>query len=559
MAPSFKKAFPMYSQRYPSTVLALLLMPTFVLASEAAVASDKPAKRLVCRPQCQWQETSPSPSTELAPVALMVRQALATPSAAEDAPAPAAQPTTSTPVPVEPTPVAEPAAIIEDTQPAPRSAEVPVAVAPPRPAEPALDLSVDGLVTNWAAGRQPVAAGEGGLDLWQAVGLAVETYPSIRDAAALVNQRREAVTVARAGYLPTLQTGINTGKQGRYGNGQSLSLNATQTIYDFGKVDSAVQGAEAGVQVQQLQMAMTIDEVARQSARALIEVARYSALLEAANGQLEGVQRLHDLARQRAGEGASTQADLIQAQARVEAARSAVLNIETQLQQQRHKLRTMIGRDVPEAGVQVPERPLLVATRGIEPATATPLGVQLAEAEREEAQAQLALARANTLPSFTVDGGVSKLLGSAGDSAGDQVYTLTLGVKHDLFAGGAPSARVRGAGQAVRAAEQRIETRKLEARDEWTMLQQEMRGLEARLEVLAEREQSIRDTQQLYRDQYLSLGTRSLLDLLNAEQEIFQAQSDRVNARHDLWGAQVAFIQATGHMHDVFQLKGAPQ
>jgi adhesin transport system outer membrane protein len=176
-------------------------------------------------------------------------------------------------------------------------------------------------------------------------------------------------------------------------------------------------------------------------------------------------------------------------------------------------------------------------------------------AEREEAEAQLSLARANTRPTFTVDGGVNKYFGNAGDMAGERVYTLTLGVKHDLFAGGAPSARVRGAGQALRAAEERLHTRQLEARDQWVALQEQMGGLDERLRVLADRQKSIVDTQRLYREQYLSLGTRTLLDLLNAEQEIYQAQSDSVNARHDLWSAQVAFINATGRMHDVFQLE----
>ncbi|MCY1540501.1 type I secretion outer membrane protein, TolC family [compost metagenome] len=60
----------------------------------------------------------------------------------------------------------------------------------------------------------------------------------------------------------------------------------------------------------------------------------------------------------------------------------------------------------------------------------------------------------------------------------------------------------------------------------------------------------------MYREQYLSLGTRSLLDLLNAEQEIFQAETDEVNAVHDLWLAQVEFISVTGQMRNIFQLKG---
>nr|WP_282443275.1 TolC family protein [Pseudomonas sp. B329] len=415
------------------------------------------------------------------------------------------------------------------------------------PTKPVLDLSVGHLVVEDAK----VDPGNARLDLWQAVTLAVEVYPSIRDAAARVDQQREAINVAKAGYLPTVQVGLSTGKQGIYGNGQSLSLNASQMLYDFGKVANSVKDAEAGVRVQQLQMMAATDEVARQSAQTLIEVSRYNELLDVANGQSEGVKRLRELARQRARDGASTQADLIQAQSRVEAAQSALLAIQTQLQQQRTKLHIMIGRDLTGTDVSVPAERLLQSVLGIEPTPEHPVAVRLAEAQLDEAQVQFSLAKSNTMPTFTADGGVSKYMGSAGD----QVYTLTVGVKHDLFAGGAPSARVRGAGLGVRAAEERIYTRKLESNDEWTALRQQMSGLKDRLKVLVERQKNIYDTQQLYREQYLSLGTRTLLDLLNTEQEIFQARSDLVNVRHDLWVAQVGFINATGYMHDVFQIK----
>lgn len=502
----------MYFLKPQWSALALLVMPLFVLAGGVSDTSAKPSARMVCRPECQWVGVDAAKSE----VASTVRKSVESGSGVERLPTP------------------------------------PADMRPSLPVGSTLDLSVGHLVVEDAK-VEPESAR---LDLWEAVTLAVEVYPSIRDAAAQVDQQREVVNVAKAGYLPTVQVGLNTGKQGVYGNGQSLSLNASQMLYDFGKVANSVKGAEAGVRVQQLQMVATLDEVARQTAQALIEVARYNELLDVANGQVEGITRLRELAGQRVREGASTQADLIQAQSRVEAAQSVLLGIQTQLQQQRTKLRIMIGRDLPSAGVSVPVERLQQSVQDIEPTPERPIAVRLAEAQLDEAQVQLSLARSNTLPTFTVDGGVSKYMGAAGDMAGDHVYTLTVGVKHDLFAGGAPSSRVRGAGQAVRAAEERIHTRKLESKDEWTALQHQMSGLKERLRVLFERQKNIYGTQQLYREQYLSLGTRTLLDLLNTEQEIFQARSDLVNVRHDLWGAQVGFISATGYMHEVFQVKG---
>ncbi|SDH82317.1 TolC family protein [Pseudomonas panipatensis] len=565
----------MYFRKLHWGALALLAVSPFVIAEQAPEASAKAGKHLACNPECEWVESSTAPNLSIAPAAMAVRQALAA-SAAQPAGKPAALAAPAA-VPAPAVAQAAPKAVSVSAPAVTQTAPVaPAVVAPsasakpldkaagslaPPPRKPAaasksLDLSVDHLTRQWAEQADSPAEAKPSLDLWNAVSLAVDTYPSIRDAAAVLDQQREAVNVAKAGYLPTIQTGINTGKQGVYGSGQNLSLTASQTLYDFGKVRNQVKGAESGVRTQQFQVMAEVDQVARQSALAAIEVERFRSLRDVAKAQLEGVKRLQDLARQRAAEGASTQADLVQAQSRVESAQASLLAIETQLRQQQSKLRTMIGQELPEGGVSVPEERLRQAAAMIEPNPEQPVAVRLAESQLQEAEAQRALAKSNTLPTFVAEGGVNKYLGNAGDMAGDRVYTLTVGIKHDLYSGGAPSARVRGAEQAVLAAEERIQTKKLESRDEWIGLQEQMGGLGDRLRVLAERKKSIVETQKLYREQYLSLGTRTLLDLLNAEQEIFQAQSDSVNAQHDLWAAQVAFISTTGHMHDVFQLKG---
>lgn len=393
-------------------------------------------------------------------------------------------------------------------------------------------------------------------DLWEAVSLAVKHYPSIRDAAAVLEQEREGIHLARAGYLPKVDLGISSGRQGFGSNGQALSLTASQMLYDFGKVGGAVTEAESSVLLQQLKWQGEIDDIARQAAEAVIEVRRYEALVNAAQSQKDQLKKLQQLAARRVSEGASTQADLIQAQSRVEAAEASLLASRTQLSQQRSKLRTLIGQE-PLPNIVVPEKRLVQALATINPDVEMTIGVQQAEAELRVAQAQLSQAKANTKPTVSLEAGVDKYLGNIATGRDEYAYTLTVSVKHNLFDGGAPSARIRGAGQAARAAEERIHTRKLEAQNAWFRLQEQMAGLLNRIKVLGDRYKSMVDTRALYEQQYLALGTRSLLDLLNAEQEIFQAQVDQENSRHDLWLAQVSYIQSTGFMRNVFALMGA--
>ncbi len=56
----------------------------------------------------------------------------------------------------------------------------------------------------------------------------------------------------------------------------------------------------------------------------------------------------------------------------------------------------------------------------------------------------------------------------------------------------------------------------------------------------------------LYGRQYLELGTRPLLDLLNAEQEIHQSRFDLVNTQADLQRLQIDCFYNSGAIRRVF-------
>ncbi|HEY1611467.1 MAG TPA: TolC family protein [Paraburkholderia sp.] len=395
-------------------------------------------------------------------------------------------------------------------------------------------------------------------DLKQVVEMAVTNYPSIRSAMASVGQQQAGVDVARAGYFPTVQVGMTTGHQGVYGGGHAASASVSQMLFDFGKVKNAVASAQSSVHSSELQVQQEIDRIATQAALISIELQRYTSLEASARGQLDAVSKLLELAKKRAALGASNQADPAQAEARVSAAQATLLQIKNQVDQQRTALETLIGRKIPAGGVVIPPEMLKQATSGIPPGVEHTVSVQLAESQKEAAAADLAQAKSNTLPTFSVQAGVNQYLGTASRYfPGGREYTMTLGVTHNIFTGGAATARVRGASEALRGADERINTEQLQAENDRRVYEQQMTSLSSRMSTLQSRRASIVETQKLYKEQYLSLGTRSLLDLLNSEAEIYQAESDEINARHDLWAAEISYLNTTGYMRDVFQIGNA--
>ena len=67
--------------------------------------------------------------------------------------------------------------------------------------------------------------------------------------------------------------------------------------------------------------------------------------------------------------------------------------------------------------------------------------------------------------------------------------------------------------------------------------------------------QSIRATRDLYREQYLQLGTRSLLDLLNAEQEYHSVRFDQAQSFQEQYRLGLQCLYNTDRLRTVFKLE----
>lgn len=72
--------------------------------------------------------------------------------------------------------------------------------------------------------------------------------------------------------------------------------------------------------------------------------------------------------------------------------------------------------------------------------------------------------------------------------------------------------------------------------------------------MLEQREALSIETRELYQQQYLQLGARPLIDLLNAEQEIYQTRFERINIDTDTHLMGLTCAHELGQLHRSFEL-----
>lgn len=400
----------------------------------------------------------------------------------------------------------------------------------------------------------PVSAGsaKGPLTIESAAQRAVAWHPSVREAAAKVNQQKAGIDEARAGYGPTLGWDVGTSYVNGGGNQPAVNLTGSQTLLDFGKTDGKVRVATAGTDRSRAELLLTVDQVAFDTATALLEVQRNRRLLEIAKQRVADTEAIRNLVSNRTKAGAGTQSDMLQAEARLEAARTAAIEIETQLVRWENAALSLTGTAPP------------LRITGGTPAWmngSCPAGSPSDAPAVSEAEARLALATAEyerlmaeTAPSVKLEGSVGGTFDALRDA--DPDYRIGLKVGGNLYDGGATAARLEAAKHAADASKAGVALAKLEAQrgvaEAGALL-----GSYKRLQgTLARSLDALDQTRTLYRSQYGQLGTRTLLDVLNAEDEYHLARLDEAGIGFDIKKLSLGCVQSSGKMREVLGLTG---
>ena len=89
--------------------------------------------------------------------------------------------------------------------------------------------------------------------------------------------------------------------------------------------------------------------------------------------------------------------------------------------------------------------------------------------------------------------------------------------------------------------------------DQVRSIREQIEHKQRQIGVLISRKETSVRTKELYQEQY-KLGTRSAVDLLNAEQAIHSAAQEIENARFDIYAAIAKYIAVTGRTRDIYDL-----
>ncbi len=399
--------------------------------------------------------------------------------------------------------------------------------------------------------------------LRDALAKAYENNPTLTGARAGQRVTDETVPLARANGLP------NVGVQGSYTEYLLQSSNSFSSpdralsigpqisipIYQGGAVKNAINAAEKRVEAGQANLRATESSVFSQAVAAYMDVIRDQALvaLNRSNVEVLGVNRQATGDRFEIGD--LTRTDVAQSKSRLATARSQLQTAESRLISSRERYIQIIG-DAPTDLQPPPPLPNLPASpqEAVAVSLADNPDIEAAQITVDATRYDIRVAQAAKLPQVALTGqtGYVNYLGTIGSntpgvSFAQSQTTGSAGVTATIpiFQGGRPAAQVRQAqARSSQSMERLVETE----RSVVAQVRSAYASWQASLQVI-QSAQVASDAAQLSLEGVRaenSVGNRTILDILNAEQEYLNAQVTLVSARRDAYVAAFTLLAAMG-------------
>lgn len=388
--------------------------------------------------------------------------------------------------------------------------------------------------------QAPAAAAE---TLKAAVQRAVESNPEVQARWHAFRAAEDERDVAFGAYLPKVELTAGAGHEHRHdptlqdGYHRDLySLSLTQMLYDGFATRNEVRRLDSARLVRLFELQDASETAALEVTRAYLDVFRYRRLVELAEENYVRHRAVLDQLQSKVKAGVGRRVDLEQAAGRMALAEANLLTETSNLHDVSARYQRLVGSP-PQAQMESP----VGLARGLpgELASAVKQAQQshpalLAAIENvRAAEAAVDVSNAAFQPRLDLrlrrdDGSnLNGLIGGYSTEVAEFVVTF------NLFNGGSDTARVRQRAAEKNVAKDQRDKVCRDTRQTLLIAYNDTRKLGEQLVYLDRHQISTEKARDAYRKQF-DIGQRSLLDLLDTENELFQARRSYVNAELDL-------------------------
>ncbi|NMX90097.1 MULTISPECIES: TolC family outer membrane protein [unclassified Pseudomonas] len=371
----------------------------------------------------------------------------------------------------------------------------------------------------------------------QAMQQALDVHPEIQ---AGVNARIAAdyqLRAAKGGYLPRVDLNAGYGREGtdssstraRGGHWDTLnrgesSLRLQQMVFDGFATSSEVGRQQATVNSRAFSLLGTSERTALTVAQVYLDVLTRREFVRLAEENLRNHERIYDQIKLRTQRGVGSGADLDQAEARLAQARNNVITEQTNLADAQTNYLSAVGQEADQ--LERPPSFMAMLPADLNEARRQMLDnspiLRSAESDIAAAEKQYEAAKSSFYPRFDAELGRNADNNIDGDASHNNGWEAMLRMRFNLYAGGSNKAELESKSYQSNQALDIRNNALRQLNEELGLAWNAMNNANAQVPIAQQYVDHSSKVRGAYQKQF-SLGERTLLDLLDSENELFTA------------------------------------
>lgn len=398
-------------------------------------------------------------------------------------------------------------------------------------------------------------------DLTGVTKTAIENNPEVQIQWQALQEAIDGQKQAKGAYLPSIDVNAAYGKgrrdfdrRGWFDQGQA-EISLTQVLFDGFRVQSRVAQGDYTALSKYYELSATIEQKTLDASQAYLDIQRYRDLVTLAKENYATHQRVYQQIQQRANQGVGNKADFLQISGRLSLAQSNLLTEQANLNDVTARYQTIVGEGPAldlqpvqiNAALPASQDELLAASYQTSPV----LHARLSDIEF--ARANAAEFKSNLYPklSFVARHGLYENRNSFDERANSKDYgqdtAVELRLNYNLFNGGTDKAAYRAAqGRLARAGDIKSKACS-DVKQAATVAWNNVENINSKLSYLKQHRDDSALVVKAYDDQF-DIGRRTLLDVLDSENEAFQANRAYISAQYDLKISQLQALSSAGQL-----------
>ncbi|MBW3696978.1 agglutination protein [Vibrio sp. T187] len=398
-----------------------------------------------------------------------------------------------------------------------------------------------------------------GQTLEQAVSLTLQNNPEIKSSFNEYISKRYVHDASGGAYRPSIDLDAGIGyeetnlasnnNEGTELTRKEATLTLTQLIWDGSGTLNDIDRTAADAESVRFQLLSDAQDIALEVTKIYLDAVKAYEVLSLSESNLATHKDIYRDIKKRVDSGIGSIADMTQVEARIAKAHGNLLAAQNNLFDTHTQFMRIVGQS--PQGLVFPRADSTAIPLTIDGALKQALEhhpvIKIAQVDVDSAKFQYKQSKSTNYPTLSFQAAQTWRDDAGGTEGSSDELSAMLRLRYNLYNGGADSDRAESAAYQLNKAkdlrERTYRTVEESLRLSWSALDLTLQ----QKDFLSDHVDSASETVIAYEKQY-RIGKRTLLDLLNTENELFEARKGYLDAKYDEQYAKYRVMNATGNL-----------